>query len=134
MKCTWQPQNFDETHYSLDNKQVWTELKPVVVDGPAWSFVKAFKGFKNGQAAALALRSKNEVKNSVMIQKQKAYTVLSVLSFQGPRKHFTFQHNIVAHEKAHNELDTCKDLRPRGSRISWKCGRNFQSDDIEWAS
>jgi hypothetical protein len=65
-------------------------LKPRVVDGPAWSFVKAFKGYKNGQAATLALRSKNEGENSVMIQKQEAHIVLRVLSFQGPRKHFTF--------------------------------------------
>ena len=53
-----------------------------------------------------------------MIRKQKAYAASRVLSFQGPRKHFTFQNYITAHQKAHNELDACKEPVPETKKVT----------------
>jgi hypothetical protein len=57
-------------HFQLDNKRVWNELKPLVVDGPGWVFIKSLEGTKHGQNAVLTLQRQNEGENSVIIRKQ----------------------------------------------------------------
>jgi hypothetical protein len=41
-----------------------------------------------------------------------------VLSYQGPRKHFTFQNYITPHQKAHNELKDCKEPVPETKKVT----------------
>ena len=81
-------------HYVLDNKRVWNEFKPLVVDGPGWPFIKSYENATNGRGAVLDLWSQNQGENSRIIRKQKAYARLSTLRFQGPRKSWTFSQYI----------------------------------------
>jgi hypothetical protein len=42
-------------HYDIDNKTLYDELKPLVVDGPEWGFIKKFDKSRDGRKAILAL-------------------------------------------------------------------------------
>lgn len=105
-------------HYQLDNRRVWNELKPLVVDGPGWVFIKTLEDTKNGRNAILTLKRQNEGENSVMIRKQKAYTALKNLAFTGPRKHWTFSQYVTGHQKAHNELEACAEPVPETKKVT----------------
>eukprot|EP00978_Attheya_sp_CCMP212_P021063 scaffold61103_cov38-Attheya_sp.AAC.1 len=100
---------FKNSHYVEDNEMVGQELKPLVIDGPGWTFVQSFEKARNGRGAILALRAQNEGENSMLIRKQTAYLALSTLQFSGPRKTWSFQNYIEGHQKAHNELHDCKE-------------------------
>jgi hypothetical protein len=105
-------------HYQLDNRRVWNELKPLVVDGPGWVFIQTLEDTKNGRNAVLTLKRQNEGENSVMIRKQKAYTALKNLAFTGPRKHWTFSQYVTGHQKAHNELEACSEPVPETKKVT----------------
>jgi hypothetical protein len=36
------------SHYDIDNKTLYEELKPLVVDGPGWGFIKKFDKLSDG--------------------------------------------------------------------------------------
>jgi hypothetical protein len=105
-------------HYNLDNRRVWNELKPLVVDGPGWVFIKTLEDTKDGRTAILTLKRQNEGENSIMIRKQKAYTALKNLAFTGPRKHWTFSQYVTGHQKAHNELEACREPVPETKKVT----------------
>jgi hypothetical protein len=48
--------SFSGRHFQLDNKRVWNELKPLVVDGPGWVFIKSLETSKHGRKALLTLK------------------------------------------------------------------------------
>jgi hypothetical protein len=105
-------------HYQLDSRRVWNELKPLVVGGPGWVFIKMIEDTKDGRNAILTLKRQNEGENSVMIRKQKAYTALKNLAFTGPRKHWTFSQFVTGHQKAHNELEACGEPVPETKKVT----------------
>ena len=45
----------DGTHYARDNATVWTELEPILIDGPGWTYVKWYEKRKGVRNAILAL-------------------------------------------------------------------------------
>ena len=105
-------------HFQLDNKRVWNELKPLVVDGPGWVFIKSLEGTKHGRNALLTLKRQNEGENSTMIRKQKAYSAIRNLAFAGPKKHWSFSQYVTAHQKAHNELASCLEPVPETKKVT----------------
>jgi hypothetical protein len=105
-------------HFQLDNKRVWNELKPLVVDGPGWVFIKSLETSKHGRNALLTLKRQNEGENSTMIRKQKAYSAIRNLAFAGPKKHWSFSQYVTAHQKAHNELASCFEPVPETKKVT----------------
>jgi hypothetical protein len=105
-------------HFNLDNKRVWNEFKPLIVDGPGWPFIKTYEKTSNGRGAVRDLWSQNQGENSRMIRKQKAYARLQTLRFQGPRKSWTFAQYIKEHQTQHNELDDCKEPVPESKKVT----------------
>jgi hypothetical protein len=91
-------------HYDLDNRTLYDEFKPLVVDGPGWSFVKKFDRTKNGRAAVLALKMQAEGTSAKLTRKQAAYASIASSVYLGPRKGFTFASYVTLHQAAHNEL------------------------------
>jgi hypothetical protein len=49
----------ETNHYNLDNKRVWNEFKPLIVDGPGWPFIKVYERTNNGRGAVQDLWSQN---------------------------------------------------------------------------
>lgn len=91
-------------HFDLDNRTLYDEFKPLVVDGPGWSFIKKFDKGKDGRGAVLALKSQAEGTSAKLTRKQAAYASISSSAYLGPRKGFTFANYVTLHQTAHNEL------------------------------
>ena len=91
-------------HFDLDNRTLYDEFKPLVVDGPGWSFIKRFDKAKDGRAAVLALKTQAEGTSAKLTRKQAAYASLASSVYLGPRKGFTFASYVTLHQAAHNEL------------------------------
>jgi hypothetical protein len=91
-------------HFELDNQTLYDELKPLVVDGPGWSFVKKYDKKKEGRKAVLALRTQAEGTSAKITRKAAAYASIASSSYSGPRKGFTFASYVNLHQAAHNEL------------------------------
>jgi hypothetical protein len=92
------------THFDLDNRTLYDEFKPLVVDGPGWSFIKKFDRSKDGRGAVLALKSQAEGTSAKLTRKQAAYASIASSAYLGPRKGFTFASYVALHQSAHNEL------------------------------
>jgi hypothetical protein len=92
------------THFDLDNRTLYDEFKPLVVDGPGWSFIKKFDRSKDGRGAVLALKSQAEGTSAKLTRKQAAYASIASSTYLGPRKGFTFASYVTLHQSAHNEL------------------------------
>ena len=92
------------THFVLDNRTLYDEFKPLVVDGPGWSFVKKFDKSKDGRGAVLALKTQAEGTSAKLTRKQAAYASIASSAYLGPRKGFTFANYVTLHQAAHNEL------------------------------
>ena len=91
-------------HFELDNRTLYDEFKPLVVDGPGWSFIKRFDKAKDGRGAVLALKSQAEGTSAKLTRKQTAYASIASSAYLGPRKGFTFANYVTLHQTAHNEL------------------------------
>jgi hypothetical protein len=100
-----------ENHYHLDNKRVWNEFKPLIVDGPGWPFIKIYEKVNDGRKVVLDLWSQNQGENSRIIRKQKAYARLQTLRFSGPRKSWTFAQYIKEHHD-------CKEPVPKSKKVT----------------
>ena len=93
-----------ETHFVLDNRTLYDEFKPLVVDGPGWSFIKKFDKAKDGRGAVLALKTQAEGTSAKLTRKQAAYASIASSAYLGQRKGFTFANYVTLHQTAHNEL------------------------------
>jgi hypothetical protein len=91
-------------HFELDNRMLYDELKPLVVNGPGWSFIKKFNKKKQGRKAVLALRMQVEGTSAKISRKAAAYASIASSSYNGPQKGFTFSNYVTLHQAAHNEL------------------------------
>jgi hypothetical protein len=91
-------------HFDLDNRNLYDEFKPLIVDGPGWGFVKKFDKQKDGRGAVLALKTQAEGTSAKITRKQAVYASIGSSSYQGPRKGFTFSNYVTLHQSAHNEL------------------------------
>ena len=105
-------------HFRLDNQLVWNELKSLVSDGPGWSFIKSYEKKTDGRSAVLALIRQHDGENSRLMRKKKAYATLKSLSYKGPRKAWTFDNYVEAHQKAHNDLEDCGEPVPEGKKVA----------------
>ena len=90
--------------FDLDNCMFYDEFKPLVVDGPGWSFIKKFDRSKDGRGAVLALKTQAEGTSAKLTRKQAAYASIASSAYLGPRKGFTFANYVTLHQTAHNEL------------------------------
>ena len=82
------------------------EFKPLVVDGPGWSFfIKKFDRTKDGRRAVLALKAAQvEGTSSKLRTKQAAYASIASSAYHGPHKGFSFAYNVTLNQLAHNKL------------------------------
>ncbi|KAI2501803.1 Reverse transcriptase (RNA-dependent DNA polymerase) [Fragilaria crotonensis] len=71
------------THFELII-DAYDEFKPLVVDGPGWSFIKKFDKAKDGRGAVLALKTQAEGTSAKLTRKQAAYASILALHDRVP--------------------------------------------------
>jgi len=92
-------------HYVTDNKRVYDELKPLIVNGPGWAFIKTFNTKRDGRGAVLALKLQAEGSAAIKARKTAAYAQIATARFKGTRNNFTLAMYTHRHQSAHNELE-----------------------------
>jgi hypothetical protein len=105
-------------HYTIDNKTLYDELKPLVVDGSGWGFIKEFDKSRDGRGAVLALKSQAEGQSAKLTRKTKAYASISSATFCGQRRGFTFDNHISIHQDAHSELLDLEEPVPESKKVT----------------
>ena len=95
------------THYEADNEQVWQEIKIVTQGGPGWDYIKKYEKRMDGRAAVMELKRQANSTHGSVIRSNDAYDSIAGLSFNGPKKLWTFEQYVNGHIKAHNELLEC---------------------------
>ena len=86
--------------YVADNERVWKMLKPLVVDGPVWTHVRAWDKTYLGRDAWLSLVSQMEGNSAVASRRNAAYATLRTLRYTGQQK-FPFEEFVRRHKEAH---------------------------------
>jgi hypothetical protein len=94
----------DGEHYAIDNKAIYDELKPLIVNGPGWSFAKKFDKKKDGRGAFLALKLQAEGSSAQLTRKSEAYAKIKNAGYRGERRQHTFADFVRVHQDAHNDL------------------------------
>jgi hypothetical protein len=83
-------------HFILDNRMLYDELKPLVVDGPGWEFVRWFDKAKDEYNTVLALQGQAEEGLSAKLAlKAKAYASITSATFHGQYRSFTFVNYVT---------------------------------------
>jgi hypothetical protein len=91
-------------HFELDNRTLYDKLKPLVIDGPGWSFIKKFDKKKQERKVLLALKMQAKGTSANISCKAAAYASIASSSYNGPCKGFSFSSYVMLHQAAHNEL------------------------------
>ena len=105
-------------HFDIDNVTLYEELKPLVVDGPGWGFIKKFDKTKDGRGAVLALKAQAEGQSATFTRKSKAYATLASASYRGLRRGFTYDNYVRVHQDAHNELLELNEPVPESKKVT----------------
>ena len=105
-------------HFEIDNKQVWQEVKALVIDGFGWSYIKQFEQLSDGRGAVLALCQQCEGGSSLLTCKNQAYASLKGAAYHGPCKAYTYQQYVALHQDAHNELEDCNEAVPETKKVA----------------
>jgi hypothetical protein len=93
--------------YDLDNKRVYSVIKQLVLEGPAWSYIAAdIDHAKDGWRAWLASCGHYKGKSFLNKQKEDAYKALDVVHYKGERSTFAFEHFAGIMTKAYNNLQS----------------------------
>jgi hypothetical protein len=106
------------SHFEADNRTLYDEFKPLIVDGPGWSFVKRFDKTKDGRRAVLALKTQAEGISAQLTRKQAAYAKLASAAYNGPRKGYDFSSFVAMHQDAHNELLDLDEPVPESKKVT----------------
>jgi hypothetical protein len=106
--CLFATTVLEAAHFYLDNRTLYNELKPLVVDGPGWAFIRKFDKAKDGRKAVLALKAQAEGLSSTLTHKTKAYASIASAVYRGPGRGSTFTDYVSVHQDAHNKLFDCK--------------------------
>ena len=105
-------------HYLLDNTTLYDEFKPLVVDGPGWSFIKKFDKAKDGRKAVLALKKQAEGLSATQTRKAAAYASLTASVYRGARRGYTYDNYVSVHQEAHNELLDLEEPVPETKKVT----------------
>ena len=63
--------------FQADSARLFDELKPLVIDGPGWTYVKPYGKKRDGRGAILALKMQAEENAATKIRKSAAYNTIS---------------------------------------------------------
>ena len=108
----------DSEQYKRDTKRLFDLLKPLVVDGPGWTFCQSYKRNKEGRKAYLAIKAQAEGTAARHSKKAKAYAIIATASFTGQKGRTNLDTYIHQHQKAHNILKECDEPVPETKKVT----------------
>jgi hypothetical protein len=90
--------------FEEDNGRVFDFLKSWTLNGPAWTWMRAFNTTRNGRASWQALINHFEGDSQRDRVKDHAYALIKAAKYYGDRNKFTFETYITIHQDAYADL------------------------------
>jgi hypothetical protein len=103
--------------YESDNGRVWGLLQELCEGGPAWSFIAKCSTARDGREAFKALVVHYEGAAQQSRSKQAAYVILASSTYDGERKHHSFEMFINKLTSAYQDLSDYKEDVAEGKKV-----------------
>jgi len=113
------PEDFDDDHdlevlmtphigdaHKRDNGAVYDELKTLLVNSPAYTWIRLHDHLRNGRGAWFALIEHFEEMNEQNCIKDAAYANIRNASYAGERRNWTYEQYYHVHQDAQYDLET----------------------------
>jgi hypothetical protein len=91
--------------FNAYNGIIYDLLQSLNLNGPAWSCRNAYQRHRDGRGAWKLLIVYYEGKAMQTRSKQQCYEAISKATYQGITRHFDFNHYVVIHQQAHQDLN-----------------------------
>jgi len=92
--------------YKRDNGAVYDELKTLLINSPAYTWIHSHDHLRNGRGAWLALIEHYIGANEQNCIKDAAYASIQNATYAGERCNWTFEQYYHVHQDAHYDLET----------------------------
>jgi len=103
--------------FEEDNGRVFDFLKSWTLNGPAWTWMRAFNGTRNGRASWQALLNHFEGDAQRGRVKDHAYASISAAKYYGDQKKFTFETYVTIHQDAYADLSQYGEIISEEKRV-----------------
>jgi hypothetical protein len=103
--------------FEEDNGRIFDFLKSWTLNGPAWTWMRAFNATRNGRASWQALVNHFEGDAQRDRVKDQAYASISAAKYYGDRKKFTFETYVTIHQDAYADLSQYGEIISEEKRV-----------------
>ncbi len=103
--------------YEEDNGKVFDLLKSWTINGPAWTWMRAYNSIRNGRQAWLALVNHFEGDAQRDRVKDAAYAAIAAARYYGDKKKFTFETYVTIHQEAYADLEQYGEIISEEKRV-----------------
>eukprot|EP00978_Attheya_sp_CCMP212_P002021 scaffold4145_cov55-Attheya_sp.AAC.4 len=103
--------------YKSDNGRMWGLLQELCKGGPAWSFIAKSSNARNGREALKVLVVHYEGAAQQSRSKRAAYVIIANSTYDGERKHHSFEMFINKLTSAYQDLSDYKEDVAEGKKV-----------------
>jgi hypothetical protein len=103
--------------FEEDNGRIFDFLKSWTLNGPAWTWMRAFNATRNGRASWQALVNHFEGDAQRDRVKDQAYASISTAKYYGDHKKFTFETYVMIHQDAYADLSQYGEIISEEKRV-----------------
>jgi hypothetical protein len=106
-----------------DNGVVYDELKALLINSPAFTWIRSHDRGKNGRAAWKALLAHYEDTTEQNKIKEAAYATIRNTTYPGERRGWSFENYYHAHQEAHYDLELYNEIVSESRKVTdFLCG------------
>lgn len=103
--------------YEDDNGRVFDILKSLLINGPAWTWMRAYNGTRSGRGAWMALITHFEGDAQRDRVKDQAYAAIAAARYHGEKKRFSFETYVTIHQDAYADLEQYGEVVSEEKRV-----------------
>ena len=103
--------------FEEDNGKVFDFLKSWTLNGPAWTWMRAYNATRNGRASWQALINHFEGDAQRDRVKDHAYAAIAAAKYYGDRKKFTFETYVTIHQDSYADLSQYGEIVSEEKRV-----------------
>ncbi len=103
--------------YDEDNGRVFDILKSLLINGPAWTWMRSYNNTRNGRQAWISLINHFEGDAQRDRVKDHAYSAIAAAKYYGDRKKFSFETYVAIHQDAYADLEQYGEIVLQEKRV-----------------
>jgi hypothetical protein len=104
--------------FRKDSGTVYDELKSLLINSPAFTWIRPFDHTRNGRAAWKELLNHYEGTTEQTKVKEAAYATIHNASYSGEKRNWTFEQYYHTHQEAYYDLETYGDFITESKKVT----------------